>query len=98
MFENAGGKIKVWAKVVAWVGILSSIVSGIVIMAGGSMMSYYNNGNTMIWPGLLVIVVGSLASWIASLFIYTFGDISEQTAAMRHTIDKMQADLHSQQK
>jgi len=98
MFENSGNKIKIWAKVLAFIGILASITTGIVMMSGGMMISEYTNGNAMIWPSLLVIVVGSLASWIASLFMYTFGDIAEQTAAMRHAIDKMQADLHSQLK
>jgi hypothetical protein len=75
MFEHSGAKLKIWAKIVAWVGIIASFVVGFAVMYGGM--------------GILIIVGGSLASWIVSLFIYTFGDISEQTEAIRKTLDAL---------
>jgi len=91
MFEHSGAKLKVWAKIIAWVGIIASVITGIVVISGGAVMRYYMSDNLLVWPGILIMVVGSLASWIGSLFIYTFGDIAEQTEAMRKKLDALQA-------
>lgn len=72
MFENVGAKLKAYAKVICWIGIILSVISGIVLMADG-----YNGSG--VFPGLLIIIVGSLASWIGSLGIYGFGELVENS-------------------
>ncbi len=89
MFENASRKLKIWAKVVAYGGIALSVIFGIIMIAGGNSINLYGYGSRIGGMGVLVIIAGSLASWITALFIYNFADIAEQAAAMRTAIDNM---------
>ena len=57
MFDNIGSKIMKLAKVLCWIGIIASIVSGIVIISGGSRS--YNSGSS-VFSGILTIVLGCL--------------------------------------
>ncbi len=81
MWNNIGHKIKTLAKVICWIGIVLSVLSGIVLIAGGSTVrSYgytYNTGNTVL-AGILVIVLGVLGSWLGSLTMYGFGELVER--------------------
>ena len=80
MFSNIGHKIKVLAKLITWVGIVASVISGIVMMSGArtsiSMYGIQVQGG-MAWGGILTIVLGSLASWASSFILYGFGDLVE---------------------
>lgn len=68
MFDNIGGKIKAWASVIAWVGIIASISSGIVLCITDEFL-----------VGILVAVVGSLSSWLGSFMQYGFGQLIENS-------------------
>lgn len=85
MFDNIGGKIKTWAKVLCWIGMLTSVIVGIVTMvAGSSGARYYGSGMTAggFFGGLLIAVVGALASWIGSFLLYGFGELIETSKAI----------------
>ncbi len=86
MFNHIGRKIKGLAKFICWIGILLSILVGVVIIAGGdaSELSDAVEGAEQLagmgWiGGVLVIIIGSLASWIGSFFMYGFGQLIENT-------------------
>lgn len=83
MFDNIGGKIKGLAKVVTWVGIIASVVSGVSMFASDSDLAL---------PGILVIVFGSLGSWIGSFLLYGFGELIEQTTKMNESIALLKSD------
>ena len=68
MFNNIGSKIKAVAQVITWIGIISSIIGGIVIMALQESPI-----------GVLVIIGGSFISWLSSLTLYGFGQLIENT-------------------
>lgn len=68
MFSNVGGKIKGLAQVITWIGIVASVIGGIVLMSKVSFI-----------VGLLTAVVGSLFSWIGSLALYGFGQLVENS-------------------
>ncbi len=70
MFQNIGRKIMVLAQVIAWIGIAASCISGFVMMASDYL-------NPLI--GLLVLVLGSLFSWIGSFMTYGFGRLIENS-------------------
>ena len=70
MFANVGQKIMDLASLVCWVGIVISILTGIIMMAAAE---------ELILAGLLIAVVGSLGSWIGSWFTYGFGELLETT-------------------
>ena len=92
MFNNIGGKIKVLAKVICWIGIIFSVISGIVIMTGGRNThltvngSYFSASSALI--GILTIVVGCLVAWIGSFFAYGFGQLIENSDIIRNNLQR----------
>ena len=76
MFDNIGKKIKVVASIYCWIGIIASIILGILVISEGEDLI-----------GWVVIVAGSLFSWISSFALYGFGQLIDnsdiQTDIMR---------------
>lgn len=70
MFNNVGGKIKAVAKVTAWIGIAICVIYGFVMLVSVEDMALV---------GLLIMTVGSLASWISALVLYGFGHLIENS-------------------
>jgi hypothetical protein len=75
MFDNIGGKIKGLAKVTAWLGIIASVIYGIVLI---SQSNRYYNGSALVITGVIVMAAGSLGSWISSFLLYGFGELIDQ--------------------
>ncbi len=71
MFDNIGGKIKAFAQVVCLIGIIASVICGIIMMAIGEA------GFTLV--GFLIMILGPLFSWIGSFMTYGFGQLIENT-------------------
>ena len=67
MFKNIGAKIKKIAEIYTILGIVVSVIWGITTMAISGI------------GGLLVIVIGCLASWIGSFLLYGFGQLVENS-------------------
>lgn len=85
MFRNPGGKIKSYAKVLFWVGVVISIIIG-VIEIGSSFVaaaySYQDSFGTIllgILGGVLTVAIGTLISWLAVLTLYAFGTLVENS-------------------
>jgi hypothetical protein len=70
MFDNIGGKIKAVAKGICWAGIISSCIAGIVLI----LMD-----EATIPAGLLVLIIGPLASWVGSFMTYGLGQLIENS-------------------
>lgn len=81
MFDHIGSKIKTFARVICWIGIVASIVCGIVFLLNGSAYG--------IVTGLLTIVIGSLMSWLGSFMTYGFGQLVDNS-------DKLVAHMENQ--
>ena len=71
MFDNIGKKIKTLASVITWIGIVCSIITGIILMF---------TSEKYILLGFLTAIVGSVASWIGSFLLYGFGELVENSA------------------
>lgn len=71
MFNNVGKKIKGFAAVLTWIGIVASCLSGMVTMV---------IDDEFVGVGLLIMVIGSLLSWISSLTMYGFGELVDNSA------------------
>ncbi|MCQ2446047.1 MAG: hypothetical protein MJ141_04115 [Clostridia bacterium] len=71
MFDNIGGKIKGLATAICILGIIAAVIGGISIMISDEYLFL---------TGLLVMVVGSVISWVGSFTIYGFGELIESTA------------------
>lgn len=77
MFTNLGGKLMMMAKILCWLGIVASVIAGIVMLAT-------SRGNAgMIVGGILVIVIGSLVSWIGSWAMYGLGEVVKEAEQLR---------------
>ena len=76
MFNNIGGKIKGFAQIVCWLGIIGSIITGFVFIGIGSDS---RNGGGIVFLGILIAIVGSIASWIGSFLTYGFGQLVENS-------------------
>lgn len=70
MFDNISDKMKSAATALAILGIIGSIIVGIVMIAESPLV------------GWLVIIVGSLSSWVSSFTLYGFGQLIENTDAI----------------
>ena len=70
MFDNIGGKIKTLALVTTCIGILFSIIAGISLMVIDEEIAFV---------GLIIMVLGSLSSWISSFVLYGLGQLIENT-------------------
>lgn len=92
MFNNIGSKIMKLAKVICWIGIIVSVISGAIMIVGGaSLMSNSSYGSygpsgspvSTIVVGVCTIIFGCLFSWIGSFFTYGFGRLIENTDILR---------------
>lgn len=72
MFNNIGGKIKDLAMFFAFIGIIISCISGVMIMTSGE--------ENCVIIGLGVMVVGSLVAWISSWILYGYGELIEKAS------------------
>lgn len=100
MFKNIGRKIKTLAKVVCWLGIIFSVLLGVMIMLGSAsaaqFVTQYEQSGTQIAIssgasivlGIIVIVVGVLASWIGSFMTYGFGQLIENSEEIKKSLGK----------
>lgn len=70
MFDNIGGKIKSLAQVVCWIGIVCSVLYGIILIVADEDLAFL---------GFVVMVIGSLVSWVSSFTLYGFGQLVENT-------------------
>lgn len=70
MFDNIDQKIKALAQVVCWIGIICSVISGIALIA---------SGEGLLLVGFIVIILGSLISWVSSFTLYGFGQLIENS-------------------
>lgn len=86
MFNNIGRKIKTLAKVIAWMGIALSVLSGlgtmieIVILANAdTVLSYIVFLILGLVGGTIVAVVGGFLAWISVFILYGFGQLVENS-------------------
>ncbi|MBE5777929.1 MAG: hypothetical protein E7331_01210 [Clostridiales bacterium] len=94
MFDNIGSKVKTQATFLCWCGIILSGIVGIIL---------WTTELGFIW-GLLVIVFGSLLSWLNAQFYYAIGEAADQaTKAVRKlesiakSLPKDTADKHPEE-
>ena len=88
MFNNIGGKIKGLAKFLCWAGIIICVILGFMFIAGSNAgYYYYYSREAMIVFGVLIMVGGSIISWLSSLFLYGFGELVENTSIIRRKMD-----------
>ena len=81
MFSNIGNKICGYAKVLCWIGIVVSVISGLGMAFSGCSQGGSVAVFTFIF-GMMIACIGSLLSWVGSLVLYGFGDIARRVQAI----------------
>ena len=76
MFDHIGGKIKNVAKAVCWIGIVLSIVLGLILLIALST----DSPAIRIAVAIPVMILGAVLSWIGSFTLYGYGELIELTA------------------
>ena len=77
MYDNIGGKIKGLAKFFFVVGLIVSLVCGIVLMTLSS---------GLVLLGLLMIILGGIIAWISTFVLYGFGELVEKTCEIQSVV------------
>lgn len=80
MFDNIGGKIKIVAQTLCWIGIVASVIIGIV---------FISQGEETILLGLLIALIGALSSWIGSFITYGFGQLIENSDILVESVEQI---------
>lgn len=86
MFNNVGEKIKTVAFYLSFGGIFASIIIG-VIMAMQSI--------SLFLIAIAIIVLGSLLSWISSLFFYALGEIVDKLTILANNVPSQHKSPHA---
>ncbi|MBR3244684.1 MAG: zinc-ribbon domain-containing protein [Parasporobacterium sp.] len=97
MFNNVSSKIKISAWVVLIIGIIASIVLGIICISTGAqvnqLLNYSNSffgmggspsgsGTGLILGGIAIIIFGSIMSYVFALLVRGFGQIVFNTQSI----------------
>ena len=82
MFDNIATKLKVCAVIFTILGVISSIIYGIILFA-----------EDLIGAGVLVIVFGSLSSWVGSFMMYGLGEAIEGIESIQYNTTKTESKI-----
>lgn len=80
MFSNIGKKIKVYAQVLTWIGIIGFTVWGLMIC--------FSEGELSFVRGIVIAVSGSLGSWLSCLCLYGFGQLVDNSDKLVRLLSK----------
>lgn len=81
IWANAGAECKSVAKLVLWLGVIGSVIYGILLMVRGLIIS-----------GLAIIVLGSFGSYLSSIGLYAIGEAAENSAYVARYIMRIDAE------
>ena len=90
MFWNTGGKIKTIARVGLKICIILSVLGSIIGVLGSIELA--ENSEAAVWLALAFVLAGALTiliCWIASLFVYGYGQLIEQSEQQTDLLCRM---------
>lgn len=76
MFDNAGEKIQILAKVLFWITFLAGSIVGLVFCFGEGIALF-----------LLLIPLSFFSGWLGSIAMYAFGELCENVYFIKHNIN-----------
>lgn len=80
MYDKIGGKIKTLVKAIAIIGIVASVIYGIVLLSLGQ-----------IW-GIIYILIMPFLIWAGSFVLYGFGELIEKVCNIEKKIGQRYPD------
>ena len=102
MFENIGKKLMGLAKFICWLGIIASVGFALVstVISIVSLVKSGGGVGRILLQILLMILemaAGVLASWLASLGLYAFGQLVDDTSRARAVLERTAAPGYTMQ-
>lgn len=92
MFSDPGKKLKKLALIIFWVVLVSSAIEGIALIYMGvnwfKLFRDFSYRDPLIIAGLLTPLLGVLTAWLSTIVLYAFGQLTEDTAAIREAVEK----------
>lgn len=85
MFNDVSNKLKLVAKIIGYGGIVLSCLAGLIFFIVG-ITTYLEKVAFLI--GLAIALVGSVLSWVSSLFIYAFAEMNESITYTNYIVNK----------
>ena len=86
MFDNVGSKIKGAAIIIMLINCITSVISGVVVIA----LAFADIGN--LWylavAGVILVVMGCLMSWVSAMCMFALGKIEEDVESMKYTLNR----------
>ena len=77
MFRNIGRKIKSFASLFCWLGMIACVI------VGGTMLTDRYSASV----GIIIMIAGLLLSWVASLLLYGFGELVDTAMEISNKLD-----------
>lgn len=112
MLNNASNKIVLWSRILLYVGIAVSLIAGFWFIWNGAQASAFRysvyhagylyktgfiGGVRTIIAGVLIIVFGSLCSWLWALLLRAFGDLAIDAKAIREKLEAAPAEMKAEE-
>ena len=89
MFSNIGRKIQVAGKVFCWIGILLSLVGGVMVWFTFIASGQLPDAMAVI-SGILTVIIGALLSWVGSFTMIGFGKLVENSEIIAANVTRSQ--------
>ena len=89
MFSNSGRKIKITAMVMFWIlFVLCACVAIWYFVLGAQYATSFHSEYSPIYivTGIFLLVFGGVSAWISSIILVGFGNVVEDTAAMKDAV------------
>ena len=91
MFQNSGNKIKTLALILF---VICLIATSVLAITSSIIRDRYGNSDGFrFWQFLGILIGGSIASFISSLFLYAFGDLVEDVSILRSYVNDIKKKL-----
>ena len=99
MYINIGGKIKLLAKVWAWLGIIASVgaaIAQLVMINRAPTSGMADQGISLmsILTAVGIVIAGTLVSWVSSWALYGFGVLIAKTSEIAENTRVLAANAH----
>ncbi len=94
MYTNIGGKIKLLAKVWAWLGIVASVgaaIAQLVMINRAPTIGMAGQGISLmsILTAVGIVIAGTLVSWVSSWALYGFGELIAKVSEIAENTRKL---------
>ena len=89
MFENPGKSLKNIGGFIFFGGIILSIIGGFwMFKIASEVPDYYRSvSGGYVFVGIIIIVLGCFISYLISIFISAFGELVENSTAIRYFME-----------